>query len=39
MNVGDPQRLAALVAGMPAMALVLVLAGWVVGALDGGIVA
>ena len=39
VNVGDPQQLAALVAGMPAMALVLVLAGWVVGALDGGIVA
>jgi hypothetical protein len=39
VDVGDPQQLASLVAGMPVGALALVLAGWVVGALDGGLVA
>jgi hypothetical protein len=37
--VRDPQQLAALIAEMPVGALALVLAGWVVGALDGGLVA
>ena len=39
VDVRDPQQLAALVAQMPVGALGLVLAGWVVGALDGGLVA
>jgi hypothetical protein len=39
VDVRDPQQLAALVSQMPAGALALVLAGWVVGAFDGGLVA
>jgi len=39
VDVRDPQQLAALVSQMPPGALGLVLAGWVVGALDGGLVA
>lgn len=39
IDVRDPQQLAALISQMPMGALVLVLAGWVVGALDGGLVA
>ncbi|MFT3896673.1 MAG: hypothetical protein QM719_03100 [Thermomonas sp.] len=39
VDVRDPQQLAALVSQMPVGALALVLAGWVVGALDGGLVA
>ncbi|GAA5011417.1 hypothetical protein FNZ56_00570 [Pseudoluteimonas lycopersici] len=39
VDVRDPQQLAALIAQMPVGALALVLAGWVVGALDGGLVA
>ena len=39
VDVRDPQQLAALVSQMPVGALGLVLAGWVVGALDGGLVA
>lgn len=39
LDVHDPRQLAALVAQMPPRALLLVLAGWVVGALDGGLVA
>lgn len=39
VDVRDPAQLAQLVARMPAGALGLVLAGWVVGALDGGLVA
>jgi hypothetical protein len=39
VDVRDPQQVAALVSRMPAGALALVLAGWVVGAFDGGLVA
>ena len=39
VDVRDPQQLAALVSQMPVGALALVFAGWVVGALDGGLVA
>ena len=39
VDVRDARQLAALVAQMPVGALGLVLAGWVVGALDGGLVA
>jgi hypothetical protein len=39
IDVHDPQQLAALIAQMPFAALALVLAGWIVGALDGGLVA
>ena len=38
VDVRDPQQLAALVSQMPVAALALVLAGWVVGAMDGGLV-
>ena len=39
LDVHDARQLAALVGQMPPGALLLVLAGWVVGALDGGLVA
>ena len=39
VDVRDPQQVAALVSRMPVGALALVLAGWVVGALDGGLAA
>ena len=39
IDVHDPAQLAQLIAGMPVPALGLVLAGWVIGALDGGLVA
>lgn len=39
VDVRDPHQVAALVSRMPIGALALVLAGWVVGALDGGLVA
>jgi hypothetical protein len=39
VDVRDPRQLAMLVSQMPVGALALVLAGWVVGALDGGLVA
>jgi hypothetical protein len=39
VDVRDPAQLAQLVAQMPIGALGLVLAGWVMGALDGGFVA
>ena len=39
VDVHDPQQLALLIAQMPVGALALVLAGWIVGALDGGLVA
>ena len=39
VDVRDPQQLASLIAQMPVGALALVLAGWIVGALDGGLVA
>lgn len=39
LDVRDPQQLAGLVSRMPVGALALVLAGWIVGALDGGVVA
>ena len=39
VDVHDPRQLASLVAKMPVGALALVLAGWVVGALDGGLLA
>ena len=39
VDVRDPAQLAQLIAQMPVGALWLVLAGWVVGALDGGLVA
>ena len=39
VDVHDPAQLAQLIAGMPVAALGLVLAGWVIGALDGGLVA
>ncbi len=39
IDVHDPVQLTQLITQMPVAALGLVLAGWVVGALDGGIVA
>lgn len=39
IDVQDPRQLASLIARMPVGALAMVLAGWVVGALDGGLVA
>lgn len=39
IDVHDPAQLAGLIAQMPVGALGLVLAGWVVGALDAGLVA
>jgi hypothetical protein len=39
IDVRDPQQLASLIAQMPSGALTLVLTGWVIGALDGGLVA
>jgi hypothetical protein len=39
VDIGDPAQVSGLIAAMPVGALAMVLAGWVVGALDGGLVA